>query len=40
MTTIGTNAAPGDIQPFRGSQSILCFLILAGISHVGDSMPV
>jgi len=38
MTAAASNAAPGHVQPFRGSQSILRFLIMAGISDVGDSM--
>jgi len=38
MTAAASHAARGHIQPFRGSQSILRFLIMASLCDVGDSM--
>jgi hypothetical protein len=38
MTAAASNAAPGHGQPFRSSQSVVRFLIMARISDVGDSM--
>ena len=38
MTATASKAAPVPVQPFRGSKTILCVLIMAGISGLGVSL--